>query len=355
MAQVYLHVGAHKTATSYLQAMFHRNHDLLAAHGVHYPRIGPTRGQHVLAAVWQRVPAIVPPEDFGPDGPGALWDQLVRDYADRDGILFLSAENFSRNSPQRVDMAEIARRLAPFEAVHAIYTARQQTDLVSSMWSEITKKRSSAITPAALVTNVLERPTKMGVPLDHRIAYALLREGLPPERIHLLDYETIRHHPHGVLGAFLNLLGVAIDPGRFQPIAEGLANVSPDPLALYMATQIWPGVVPDPERVAQVAAAMNPEGRPTSALTRGEHLAVAKLFAPANAELAAMVREWQPGFAVTELPPPKDMFYRNMITHAVWARVAAALYEARPARPAMMGRQLPDRLRRLLHRRRPGG
>ena len=35
MARVLLHVGGHKTATSFLQGTFHRNRALLARHGVH--------------------------------------------------------------------------------------------------------------------------------------------------------------------------------------------------------------------------------------------------------------------------------------------------------------------------------
>ena len=44
MARIVLHIGTHKTATTTIQNVFHRNATLLAQHGIVYPRLGTATG-----------------------------------------------------------------------------------------------------------------------------------------------------------------------------------------------------------------------------------------------------------------------------------------------------------------------
>jgi len=143
MARLFLHIGAHKTATSYLQALFHHNRQTLSKAGLHYPFIGPNTAHHSLAASWLDMPDL-PPSFFGAEGPDGLWDRaILHPYANRTDTLFLSAENFSRFSPQRVDMADLARRLAVFDEVRIVYTLRAQTEMLASLWVQIARDRKA--------------------------------------------------------------------------------------------------------------------------------------------------------------------------------------------------------------------
>ena len=56
MSRIVIHIGTHKTATTHLQDTFHKNRALLKTHGVTFPYIGWTRGQHGLASAWIRMP-----------------------------------------------------------------------------------------------------------------------------------------------------------------------------------------------------------------------------------------------------------------------------------------------------------
>ena len=348
MARVVLHVGAHKTATSFLQGLCYHNHDLLASAGIFYPRIGPNLAHHALAAAWQKMTDL--PEDFfSQSSPDQLWDDLVRDYAKRDGTVFLSAENFSRVWPQPIDMADLARRLAPFDEVKLVYTLRQQVELIPSIWSQVSKSRSNPPELAPYLRRVFEQGMAGGVPVDHGRFYDHMLTGFAPEQIHLLDYAQISAAPGGVLGAFLRLLGSDLNPAQFQPIAPELANISPNALALWLATRIWPGMLPEPERIGKIRRALGPKQLSCSLLSQEEEAQLIAHFAPLNAALVARVQAVQPGFTMS---PPKTgaALYRDQIDDQVWARIAAGLYEP-PAKPrlARLGlSRLRPHLRRLL-------
>jgi hypothetical protein len=124
MAKVVLHIGAHKTATSYLQDAFYRNRALPESAGLYYPHVGPNNAHHALAAPWLNIRDITD-SFYGIRGPEGLWDTVISTYATRPGTVFLSAENFTRCFPKKVDMAELAERLGAFEEVRIVYTMRR--------------------------------------------------------------------------------------------------------------------------------------------------------------------------------------------------------------------------------------
>ena len=255
MARVFLHVGAHKTATSYLQAMFHNNRDLLARHGIIYPDIGPNNAHHVLAAPWLAMPDI-PDSFFALTGREGRWNRLVQQYASGPGTVFLSAENFTRVRPDRVDMAQLAAHLGAFEEVRIVYTMREQADLVQSLWMEVAKS-VRVPTLRKYVETAFDQRRGGGVPIDHGSVYSHLLEGFAPEEIRLLDYNTISRGEGGVVGAFLRLMGSDLDPQSLRPLASNKkANISPDPIALYMATEIASNTVPSQELVTALTQAL---------------------------------------------------------------------------------------------------
>jgi hypothetical protein len=324
MANVVFHIGAHKTGTTYLQSLFHLNRDRLAQDGIHYPYIGPNNAHHVLAAVWQTMPD-VPKAFFNAKTPEDLWQDLIERYADAPGTLFLSAENFSRFYPEPVDMAALAERLSSFEDVKIIYTMRAQAELIQSLWLQLAKSgQPQAI--YAYLRKTLEQRRSFGIRIDHNAIYDTLLQGFAPSQIHLLDYDQIRRAPGGIGGSFLDLLGSSLTVDMLDAPPPDEANISPDPLAYWVACQIVRHGAPPAHLVHAATDILSAQGGPTSLLARHEYAKFSTRYAPANALLAERVQEWQPGFTFQEPGIPDDMLYREEISQTQWIDLAAAAY-----------------------------
>lgn len=339
MARLFLHIGAHKTATSYLQDLLHRNRRALAEVGLYYPHIGPNNAHHALAASWLDLPDL-PASFFGAAGADGLWDQaILAPYARLPGTVFLSAENFSRFYPKRVDMAALARRLAVFDEVRIVYTLRAQTEMVTSLWVQVARSRKAPALRSYL-ERVLTTGMGGGVPLDHHAVYHHLRSGFAPEQIILLDYEQIRHRPGGVAQSFLDLLGCPLEVAQLiQPPLDN-HNISPDALSLWLASQICRDGPPPEDLTALTASILHAQQdgasqqgahrhRPTTVLSLREHGKIRSKFGPGNARLAELVAPVQPGFHFEPPAPPDDLMYRDQIPPHIWPDIAAALWSGR--------------------------
>lgn len=338
MAKVVLHVGAHKTGTTFVQNLFHLNRVRLAQAGVHYPDIGPNTAHHALAGLWLDLPD-VPDRFYGRAGPEGLWQRLIAQYADAEGTLFLSAENFSRCHPQEVDMEDLARRLSVFEEVKILYTLRPQTELVQSLWLQLAKS-GRALAIHAYARAAIETRRALGVRIDHGSVYTALRRGFAPEQIHLLDYNQIRQAPGGLGQVFLDLLGCGLSATELRQPDREEANISPDPLAFWIASEVAGGQNPDPDLVAQVASALSGLGRPGTLLARHEYQKLRNRYAESNAALVEQVQSVQPGFSFLQPDTPGDLIYRNEIPGQAWLEIARGLYKNDAERPSL-GRVLP--------------
>lgn len=330
MARLFLHIGAHKTATSYLQALFHHNRQTLAEAGLYYPFIGPNNAHHALAASWLDMPDL-PTRFFGADGPDGLWERaILRPYANHPGTVFLSAENFSRFHPRRIDMADLARRLVVFDEVRIIYTLRAQTEMLASLWVQVARDRK-APTLRGYLERVLATGMGGGVSLDHRAVYQHLLTGFDPSQIILLDYDEIRRRPGGVAQSFLDLLGCPVSAADLMPPPPDAQNISPDALAMWMACQICRDGPPPKALVDLATSTLHPKApRPTTLLSHGDYSRVRSKFRRGNARLVKMVAPVQPDFQFDPPPPPADMLYRDQIPPTVWPDIAAALWADRP-------------------------
>lgn len=349
MAKVILHIGAHKTGTTYLQNMFHLNRDRLAEDGIHYPDIGPNTAHHALAAIWQKMPD-VPDSFFGTQGPEGLWRKLIDTYATAPGTLFLSAENFSRFYPETVDMADLAARLSVFSDIKIVYTMRTQPELVQSLWLQLARS-GKPLTIYPFVRNTLEHRRSFGIRIDHNAVYDTLLQGFMPDQIHLLDYNQIRRSPGGVVQSFLTLLGSTLKLDDLKQPSREEANISPNPLAYWIACQINSGNTPDNLLVQRVAEVLSQGGSPNSLLARHEYHKLASRYAPANATLIERVQPWQPSFTFIEPKIPKNMLYREEVSQKQWSDIAAQAYIL-PHREAKLPETL-SRIRQTLTKLRP--
>lgn len=346
MARVFLHIGAHKTGTSYLQNLFHLNRTRLGDAGIHYPDIGPNDAHHALGAVWLNMPDI-PDSFFGTAGPAGMWDRLTDRYAKAPGTLFLSAENFSRAFPEVVDFADLAKRLSVFDEVRVIYTVRQQAELVQSLWLQTAKVgRVHAI--HHYVRRAFEKRLSGGIRIDHGSVYKALLAGFDPEQIILLDYAGFNRANGGVAQVFLDLLGAGSGSGTRLRASDLVsptkqkANISPDPLAFQIATRIirqsaGHNSVPPDDLVQSIGQVLRDDPSvPTTILARHEYTKFHTRFGPGNAALAERVQPFQPGFTFQEVAPPENLIYRDDVTEAHWAAIAGALYRPR-SRPFGLG------------------
>ena len=128
---VYLHVGPHKTGSTYLQDVFARQAKSLEQQGILYPAAGReySFGHHNIAWYFNERPLIK-------TNPATLAQDLSRLADETKGNLLLSSEEFSR-----VPANQLAglRRAFPNRAFHVLYFRRKGSALVVSLWLESVK------------------------------------------------------------------------------------------------------------------------------------------------------------------------------------------------------------------------
>ncbi|AJE44726.1 hypothetical protein [Celeribacter indicus] len=331
MAHLLLHIGAHKTGTTYVQRTLFRNRARLAEAGVFYPDLGPNPAHHVLTAKWIPDPAFARCL-AGAGGIDALWHRVVTGYADREGTLILSGEPFSRLAPARVDFAELAEMVRPFASVRLVYVVRDQVGLIQSVWQQVVK---SGRMPnlANFVDHAIAEGLASGVPVDHGLVLDQVTRGFAPERITFLDYRSARRHPGGVLAAILAAAGLDGLCDGLEAPPPGDRNSSPPPLAHALAARIarpgpaTPRLIDTVERVL----ADHFGARPRSALTLSQIAAIREGFAGRNAALAQRIRAVQPDFALSPDPvETEELVTPHHVAAPVALDIARALYRAKP-------------------------
>ncbi|MGI5166807.1 hypothetical protein ACQEU3_20885 [Spirillospora sp. CA-253888] len=183
--RVFLHVGAAKSGTTYLQNVLWHNRARLLEHGVLYPG-GDDVAAHVKAAFDLRkvfFPGAVDPTT------GGAWAHLVAQARAHPGDSIISQELFA--PALRPD---IARALADldFADVHLVFTARDLARQIPAHWQEDIKNRFT--TSFAEFTEVLRRPdwrehevARLFWPLQDPVeVLERWAEHLPRERVHLI-------------------------------------------------------------------------------------------------------------------------------------------------------------------------
>jgi hypothetical protein len=132
--RVYLHIGAPKTGTTYLQAVCARNRDVLRANGLSYP---DAFGDAHHKAVWDL--RDTPDQREASKGVEGSWDRLVEVVAGAEDDVLLSSEHFVFATPRHVDRAMSTLR----GELHLIYTARDLGRQVPAVWQERIKNQKT--------------------------------------------------------------------------------------------------------------------------------------------------------------------------------------------------------------------
>ena len=134
--KVYVHVGAPKTGTTYLQDRLSKNAKSLAAHDVHLPSRAPLMSTgmfHFRAAL------DLMGQDWGgaPGHAEGSWEAMVRRVRRAGGTSIISHEILAPADPEAV--ARLKRDLSDSE-IHIVYSARDLARQAPAGWQESVKQ-----------------------------------------------------------------------------------------------------------------------------------------------------------------------------------------------------------------------
>lgn len=179
--RVYLHVGAPKTGTTYLQDRLALNRQELARHDVHYP-LG-LQASHFKAAL------DLLDVSWGGQREGARgeWAKLVDRVNRHDGTVIVSHEILAGARPQQIRHA--MKDLEGSE-VHLVYSVRDLARQIPAEWQEGVKHRRRRTFARFLrqVQNARRTNPSMWFWKAQGLPDVLTRwgHGLPPEQVHLV-------------------------------------------------------------------------------------------------------------------------------------------------------------------------
>ena len=213
---VYLHVGAPKTGTTYLQDRLYANRTRLAEHGVHYP-VG------VHADMFRAAVDLTNRPWAGLDTRGE-WERLVGRVRRSPATAVVSHEILS--GATRHQVARVMADFADVE-VHVVYSARDIGRQLPAEWQESLKyrRRGSFKRYVRRAQSEPRRDPSMWFWRAHGLPDVLNRwaQGLPPERVHLVTVPHRGAHADELWQRYCRAF--AIDP-EWAPLEASRANPS---------------------------------------------------------------------------------------------------------------------------------
>ena len=312
MSRLVLHIGAHKTATSYIQDVLTLNDELLEQHGVIYPRLHPNRAHHVLTAPWR--PDLVEQTGFTVERANEAYQKLVDDHAKSDRTVVLSAEPWSRIHRGVTDFSELAQKVEGFDEVVILYVMRHPWELLQSLYLQFTTDWHKPPQIEALMQSTLEGEQIGGVTVDHERVLDLVCAGFDESQVQFASYEVIKGMPMGVLTPIMDLCGLKDLPDGFQPAPR--SNVSADPLGTYVAHRLNRYAMPRRDVITRVRRAIDAhfgEKTKTTVLTKAEAETLDAHFRDSGDRLYDRLSGHSPYFARQELSFPDNVIQRDRI------------------------------------------
>lgn len=209
MTRVYLHIGAPKTGTTYLQEVLFTNRARLAEHGVLYP--GDSRTAHYAAALDLRGMSFGGYDD--PDAEGA-WEALTRAARVWQGdAVVISHELLAATSTETIPGALAA--LGGHE-VHLVMTVRDLGRQVPAVWQEMVKNRQTVDYPTYLTQLTRRRRRGRAGRLFWRQQDVVAALGhwadfVPASRMHLVTVPPAGSSPTLLWERLCQVIGIAAD------------------------------------------------------------------------------------------------------------------------------------------------
>jgi hypothetical protein len=199
--RVYLHIGAPKSGTTYLQSVLWQSRAALAADGLLVPGKQLVDFNMAAAAVRKR--------KLGKGRPARTWRRLVRRCRRWDGTAVMSAEWFCLTPENRI--GRMVRHLAPAE-VHVVYTARALAPMVTAAWQESLKTGHREALPEFVAA--MDDPDRRWSwrSVDPVEVLGRWQQHVPAERIHVVTVPPPGSDPELLLRRFAQVVG--FDPAR---------------------------------------------------------------------------------------------------------------------------------------------
>lgn len=205
---VYLHVGGHKTGTTFLQNVLWRNRAALRRDGFLYP--GTRRAAHVWACHDLRSAGF---KAYRSPQVAGAWDRLVDEIRGWDGPAIIDQEMFSLANSKH-----IARAMADlcFAEVHVVFTARDLARQLPAVWQEWIKNRETLSFADFLAAVRHESAEAQRLRALHDVPAILAKWSaqLPPSQVHLITVPPPGADPHLLWQRFARVL--QLDPDRYS-------------------------------------------------------------------------------------------------------------------------------------------
>lgn len=223
---VYLHIGAPKTGTTYLQDRLDLNGHALRQHGIHFP-VGPL-GLQASHAHFKAALDLMGMDWGGPPGHAqGQWDALMKRVRRLDGTVVISHEILAAATSEQV-----ARAMGDLEdsEVHIVYSVRDLARQVPAVWQE-SIKQGRRWSFKKFVRDLQNR-SDVNFWKSQGLPGVLSRwsAGLTPERVHLITVPQPDAPPGLLWERFCDVCGIKPewarqDSGRGNP-SMGVAETA---------------------------------------------------------------------------------------------------------------------------------
>jgi hypothetical protein len=194
--RVFLHIGAPKSGTTFIQSILWENRGVLREAGVDVP--GRHRVDYNLAAVAART------HRLGNGRPARTWRRLVRQTRAWHGTSVLSAEWFCLTPEDLVE-----RMVTSFgdAEVHLVYTARALVPLVTAAWQESLKTGHRESLPEFVAALDDEDRRWSWWSIDPAEVLGRWASAVPTERTHVVTLAPSGSDPLLLLRRFADVVG----------------------------------------------------------------------------------------------------------------------------------------------------
>lgn len=210
--KVYVHVGPHKTGTTFVQQVLASNKDTLAANGVLFPGRQYAYQLRAIFDVLGRSPHTDRPNVSG------HWKALATEIREWPGSsAIISAEALSNAKARSIQ--RLVSSLAPAE-VHMVFTARDLVRVIPAMWQ--THMRNRIFEPwasfLASARGDADATSPWGERLwqqqDPRLVFGQWERHVPGERIHVVTVPPSGAAPEVLWERFCAAVG--LDPAAYS-------------------------------------------------------------------------------------------------------------------------------------------
>lgn len=294
--QLVLHIGMHKTATTYLQNVLSaRRYDLID-HGLLYPSTGIRMG----ADARTRDGAQSGHAYFtGRGSIDALMADLLVEVPPNATTVLMSSEDFSRTNPTP---EEQFAKFSAFGTVKVVLVLRRQDVWIESFYKQIVDQYA-AFETRSFADYVAEEGPRL---LDYHTRFSPWRDLVGPENFHVLSYDDLTDGAE-IGRRMLQIAGAELDdfPGVDVPRYDSVRGI--DTLGLRILNGFHLPVREIRDQVARSVYAVAPQGE-VELITPELRKAIQERYAAVNERIEA---EWFDG------PVPGLRFGKDLSSRAV--------------------------------------